>query len=339
MSTLPVTNPTLLDLANRMDPDGSIPDIVEMLNETNEALDDVTFIEGNLTNGHKTKIRTGLPTPTWRALYQGVMPTRSTVAEVTDTCGSMEAFSEIDCREADLNGNTAEFRLSEDRPHLEGMNQEFMDTLFYATEMTNPEKFTGLSPRFNDPTAENGQNLLNGGGADADNASIWLVGWSPKTVFCMTPKGLKAGLQHYDLGKQLVDVFDADGAYTGKMMAYISHYEWHAGLCLKDWRYVVRIANVDKSALTKDASAGADLIDLMTQALELMPSDFMGATRPVFYVPQTIRSFLRRQITNKVASSTLQMSEVAGRKVVTFDDVPVRRCDALAGDEAAIVWP
>src|SRR5690242_2608303 len=119
MSTLPTTNPTLLDLANRMDPDGKIPTIIEILNETNEVLEDMTWVEGNLPTGHKTKVRTGIPAPTWRKLYQGVMPTRSTVADVTDTCGFMEAYSEIDAKEADLNGNTAEFRLSEDRPHLE----------------------------------------------------------------------------------------------------------------------------------------------------------------------------------------------------------------------------
>lgn len=338
MSTLPVTNPTLLDLANRMDPNGKIPDIIELLNETNEMLDDIVWQEGNLPTGNKTKVRTGLPAPTWRALYQGVMPTRSTVAEVTDTCGTMEAFSEIDCREADLNGNTAAFRLSEDRPHLEGFNQELMDSMFYATETTNPEKFTGLAPRFNDPTAENGQQMINGGGSGSDNCSIWLVGWSSKSVFGLIPKGLPAGFQHEDLGKMQVSVYDASGAYTGKMMAYVSHYAWHTGLCCKDWRYVVRIPNVDKSALTKNAASGADLIDLMTQALELMPSDFMSATRPAFYVPHTIRSFLRRQITNKVASSTLSMGEVAGKKVVMFGDVPVRRCDALAGDEAAITF-
>ena len=336
MATLPITNPTLLDLANRMDASGNIPAIVEILNEQNEILDDMSWMEGNTTTGHKTKVRTGIPTPTWRALYQGVQPTRSTTAEVTDTCGTMEAFSEIDCREADLNGNTSEFRLSEDLPHFEGFNQELADSLFYATETTNPEKFTGLAPRFNDPTAENGQNMIDGAGSGSDNCSIWLVGWSMKSIFGIVPKGLPAGLQHSDLGKQLVDVFDSSGVYTGKMMAYVSHYLWHTGLCLKDWRYVVRICNIDKSDLTKNAASGADLLDLMTQAIELMPSDFMGATRPVFYVPQTIRSFLRRQIVNKVAASTLTMEDVLGRKVVTMDGIPVRRCDALAGDEATI---
>ena len=106
-------------------------------------------------------------------------------------------------------------------------------------------------------------------------------------------------------------------------------------LTLRDWRFVSRIANIDVSDLTKNASAGADLIDLMTQALEIIPNVGMG--RPAFYMPRKIRSFLRRQITNKVASSTLTLETVAGKKVVTFDGVPCRRTDALLLTEARVV--
>jgi hypothetical protein len=262
------------------------------------------------------------------------MPTRSTVADVTDTCGFMEAYSEIDAKEADLNGNTAEFRLSEDRPHLEGMNQELGDALFYASETVTPQKFTGFSPRFNDPDAESGENIIDAGGSGSDNASIWLVVWGPNTVHGIVPKGMPAGFQMQDKGKDTVSVFDSSGTYTGKMEAYVTHYEWNAGLTVKDWRYVVRIANIDKSALTKNAASGADLIDLMTQALEIPPSLSLG--RPAFYVPKVVRSMLRRQITNKVVNSTLSMDTVAGKKVLFFDTVPVRRVDALSSDEAAI---
>lgn len=334
MATLPTTNPTLLDLANRMDPNGKIPTIVEMLTETNEILEDMTWTEGNLPTGHKTKIRTGIPRPTWRKLNQGVMPTRSTTADITFSTGSLEAYSEIDCKEADLNGNTSEFRLSEDRPHIIGMNEEMADTLFYGNENTEPAAFTGLAPYLNDPDSESGENIIDAGGNGSDNASIWLVGWSPETVTGIIPKGLPAGLQMEDKGQQTVDRFDAAGTYQGKMEAYVTHYVWHAGLAVKDWRYVVRIANIDKSALTKDATSGADLIDLMSQALERIQG--LSGVRPVFYTNRTVRGVLRRQIVNMVKGSTLTMQDVAGKMVMMFDTVPVRRVDALAGDEAAI---
>ncbi len=331
MTTLSVTNPTLLDLAKMLDPDGKVATIVELLNETNEILDDMTWMEGNLPTGHRTTIRTGIPEPTWRKLYGGVQPNKGTTVQVTDSCGMMEAYAEVDKALADLNGATAAFRLSEDRVHLEGMNQSLADAIFYASETTTPEKFTGLAPRYNSTSAANGENIIKGGSSDTDNTSIWLVVWGPQTVHGIIPKGSKAGFQMTDKG--VVTIESVDGA-GGRMEAYRTHYRWDAGLSVRDWRYVVRIPNIEKSALTKAASAGADLIDLMTQAIEMIPSLSMG--RPVFYCSRTIRSFLRRQIMNKTVNSTLSMDSVAGKKVVTFDGIPVRRCDALAADEALV---
>jgi len=64
MATLGTKNPTLADLAKVTDPDGMIADVVEILNETNEILLDMTWLEGNTTTGHQTSIRSGLPSPT-----------------------------------------------------------------------------------------------------------------------------------------------------------------------------------------------------------------------------------------------------------------------------------
>ncbi|MFU2048910.1 major capsid protein [Bordetella hinzii] len=331
MPTLSTTNPTLADVAARMTPDGKIdPQIVEMLNETNEILDDMTVIEANGFTEHKTTVRSGLPTGTWRKLNYGVQPEKSRTVQVKDSMGMLETYAEVDKALADLNGNSASWRLSEDRAFIEGMNQTQATTLFYGDSSIDAEKFMGLTPRFNSLSAENGQNIIDAGGTGSDNASIWLTVWGPNTLHTIYPKGSQAGLQSRDLGEDtLIDA--AGGRYQG----YRTHYKWDIGLTLRDWRYVVRIANIDVSELTKNASAGADLIDLMTQAVELIPNVGMG--RPAFYMPRKIRSFLRRQITNKVAASTLTMEEIAGKKVVAFDGIPCRRTDALLLTEARVV--
>jgi hypothetical protein len=131
-----------------------------------------------------------------------------------------------------------------------------------------------------------------------------------------------------------VTIENIDGA-SGRMEAYRSHYRWDCGLVVADWRYVVRL-QVDQENLTKDAATGPDLTDMMTQALELVPSDFMSATKPAFYMNRTLRSFLRRQMVNKVKNSTLTMDQIAGKRVMTFDGVPIRRCDALTNTESGI---
>lgn len=331
MATLSTTNPTLADVAARLTADGKIdPNIIEMLAETNEILDDMTVIEANSFTEHKTTVRSGLPTGTWRKLNYGVQPTKSRTVPVKDTMGMLENYAEVDKALADLNGNSAAWRLSEDRAFIEGMNQDMASTLFYGDSSLDPEKFMGLAPRYNSLTAENGGNIIDAGGVGSDNASIWLVVWGQNTCHSIYPKGSPAGLQARDLGEDTLT--DAAG---GRYQGYRTHYKWDLGLTLRDWRYASRIANIDVSDLTKNAATGADLIDLMTQALELIPNIGMG--RPCFYMPRKLRSFLRRQITNKVASSTLTMEDVAGKKVVTFDGVPCRRSDALLLTEARVV--
>ncbi len=333
MATLSVRNPTLLDLAKASDPDGKIATIVEILNETNEILEDMTWIEGNLPTGHRTTIRSGLPAPTWRKLYGGVQPNKATNVQVTDNTGMLEAYAEIDKALADLNGNTPAFRLSEDRAHIEGMNQEMADTIFFGNEDTEPEAFTGLAPRFNSLSAENGDNIIDAGGTGSDNGSIWLVVWGPNTVHGIIPKGSTAGLQHTDKGQ--VTLEDAsDGSNSGRMEAYRSHYRWDAGLTVRDWRYLVRICNIDRSNRTADASSGPDLPDLMFQALDSVPNLSMG--RAVFYMDRRMRGFLRRQVPNATGLSTLTMENVGGKMLNAFQGVPVRRVDALSADEARI---
>lgn len=241
MTVLSAANPTLLDLAKRLDPDNKIAMIVELLNQTNEMLADMSWLEGNLLTGHRTTVRTGIPEPTWRKMYGGVQPTKSTTAQITDDCGMLEAYAEVDKALADLNGNTTEFRLSEDRPHIEGINAELQETLLYGNSGTQPEAFTGLAPRFNDSTAANGDNIIKGGGASTDNQSIWLIVWGPNTVHGIVPKGSKAGLQVTDKGQVTIENVDGNG---GRMEAYRTHYRMDSGLTLRDWRYEIGRAHV-----------------------------------------------------------------------------------------------
>lgn len=328
-TTLATTHPTLLDLTKRLDPNGKIDTIAEILTQENPVLEDMAFVEGNLPTGHRTTIRSGLPTPTWRKLYGGVQPTKSRTVQVTDACGMLEAYAEVDKALADLNGNTAAFRLSEDRAHIEGMAQELASTIFYGNESTEPEAFTGLAPRYNSLTAENKDNIINAAGAGADNTSIWLVVWGDQTCHGIYPKGSKAGLQMEDKGQVTIENVDGNG---GRMEAYRTHYRQDAGLTLRDWRYVARVCNIDVSDLDTLANT-KNLITWMIQASERIPS--FGKGRAVWYVNRTIREKLRLGIQEKIASN-LSWESVAGKRVMTFDDIPVKRCDALLNTEAVV---
>jgi hypothetical protein len=334
MATIGNTVPTLLDVAKRMNPDGGgIMPIAELLTQENEMLLDMPFYEGNLPTGSRITTRTGLPTVIYRKLNSGVPPSKSTTAQVDEACGIMEGRGQVDVDLAELNGNTAAFRLSESSSFMESMNQTMQVGAIYGNQEIVPESFTGLAPRFNTVNTANAQtanNVIDAGGTGSTNTSIWLIGWGEKTVHGIYPKGSKAGLVHKDLGEG--DAFDVNG---NRFRALMDQYQWKAGIAVKDWRYIVRIANIDVSALTKNAATGGDIIDLMTQALELIQS-LTGVT-PVFYVSRRVRSFLRRQTVNKVAAGTLSYDNVAGKPALMFGEVPVRRVDAILNTEARVV--
>lgn len=329
MATIGTNNPTLLDLQTRMDPNGKIAQIIEQLNQTNEIIQDMTMIECNDGTSNKTTVRTGLPSTTWRMLYGGVQPSKSTTKQITDTCGMLEAYSEVDKDLVKLSNDPVAFRATEDSAFVESMGQEITCTLFYGDE-TTPEKFIGLSARFNtlDPKkADSAKNIIDAGGT-ANLASMWLVGWGPLTVHGIYPRGSQGGLEQEDLGE--VTVTKADGSM---FQAYRTHFKENIGLSVRDWRYVVRIANIDMKSIKEDISAGPNLINLMIRAEEKMHS--LTGCRPAWYMNQELRTFLRLQ-KNKVHGSTITEEMEMGKMVTRANGIPVRKIDALLSTEARV---
>lgn len=338
MAVLSTGQLTLADWAKRLDPDGSVPAVAELLSQTNEILEDAVFCQGNLPTGHRVTIRTGLPKVYWRALNAGVPTSKSTTAQVDEQCGILEARSHIDKRVAVLNGNSAAFRLSEDVAFIEAMNQEQAETMFYGNPATNPLAYLGLAARYGDLSAGNAANIISAGGAGSDNTSIWLVGWGEQTVYGIFPKGSMAGLQHEDLGEESVQ--DANG---GWYQALRTLYTWDNGLVVKDWRYAIRVANIDASDLvgqsgTQAAAAATAIINLMARALDRIPA--MGNCRPAFYMNRTVHSLLRIAAMNKT-SNVLTIEKGLNQfgnssSWTSFDGVPLRKTDALLNTEAAV---
>ena len=137
-TALTATVLTLGDWAKRLDPDGKVPVVVELLSQTNEVLTDMLWKEGNLPTGHRTTVRTGLPSVAWRLLNAGTTPSKSTTAQIDEQAAMLEAWSEVDVDLANLNGNVNSFRLSEAMAFLEAMNQEWPRRCSTATAGSRP---------------------------------------------------------------------------------------------------------------------------------------------------------------------------------------------------------
>lgn len=342
---------SLLDWSRRVGPDGSIDDIAELLSQCNEVFKDMLWRESNLPTGHKCTVRTGLPSGTWRTAYQGIASTKSTTAQVTDSVGSLEAISQIDKAIADLDGQTAATRMSEDNAQLEGLSQQMATAIFYANETTNPTQFTGLSPRYNTTTtatSKNAVNVLNGGGTASANASLWLVGWGDETAFGIFPKGSKAGLVFEDRG----DVNFAFDASNNPFRVYTSWFQWQAGIVVKDWRYLTRLANIDTTTATfgLQGTSPPDLFQFMAKMVMRLPTLTKRASNitetdapdepspgiaPAFYCNRSVREYLDIQaIRDK--NVLLTPKDYAGEPVVEFRGLPIRINDCLTNTETQV---
>jgi hypothetical protein len=342
---------TLADWASRVDPQGNADDIAEILSQCNEIFDDMIWKEGNLPTGHKYTVRTALPKGMWRMLNQGVPFTKSATAQVSVGCGMLEDYSRVDRKLAELNGNLAKFRMDEDNGHLEGLSQQMAQTIFYGNATINPQQFTGIAPLYNTitmATAQNAQNVFDGGGRANANTSMYLLGWGERTVYGVFPKASKAGLLFEDKG-DVRPAFDSNGY---EYEAYTSYFRWEAGLAVEDWRYTVRVANLDTTAAAGGLASATppDIFAMLSKAVVRLPTmgrresgitktdapgEVAPGIRPAIYVNRTVRQYMDLQaIRDK--NVLLTPKEYAGGPVVEFRGVPIRVCDAILNTEATL---
>ena len=341
--------PTLADLTSRMDGAGKQVYIAEMLSQSIEVLEDLPIIEANEIGGHEFVFRTSIPAGSWRQYNMGVPYAKSTTAKARVGLGSLEDYSQIDRMLAEDSGDIDQFRENEDVAFLEGMGQTIEQTLFYGNTTVTPAEFMGLSPFYNttnQATAQNGQNVIDGGGTGSSNLSLWLNCWGERTMFGLYPRGSKAGLTMEDKG-DTVPGFDALG---NRFEAYTSWFRHQLGLCPQDWRYGVRCANIDT---TNAGLAGPNALDLFATMAEMMlfpphlgkgtsgitktdaPNDPSPGIRPVFYTNRTGRHWMDVQAMRD-RNVLLRLEDYAGRVTDNYRGIPIKISDQLLNTESRV---
>lgn len=331
MATLGSSYVDLHDVYKLQDPKGGTAEVIEMLMELNPVMADAHAIECNNGTSHVHTIRTGIPLPTWQQMYKGAPQSKSEFAQVVDTCGFMENSCLVDTRVLERSNSPAHVRNSQATGVLEGFSQEFQSTFFYGNTATSPLEFTGLAPRFNDTSAPNGNQIIDGGAVGSDNTSIWFVTWGDDYLATLYPQGSKAGVDRMDKGEQRVHDSDGNAYYAMEEL-----FRQHVGLTLGDWRGVARIANIDVSA----ALAGdVDLNALMMKAYrKVKAGQKRGGVsgRVVIYCNSDILEAL--DIISRNAGTNdnyirLTPMEIQGKEIETFRKIPIRETDAIVNDE------
>lgn len=306
-----------------------IGQIIELMNQTNDMLDDIQWMEANQTDGHRTRIRTDLPTVYWRRLYRGTPPSKSEWTEVKETTGMLEAVSEMDVEEAKLYADRVRaFRVSEGKAFTEAMRQKVAQTLFYGNHAKTPDEFNGFAVRY---AEKKNPHVVDAGGTGDNLTSMYAINWGASTVHGIYPKGSIGGLEHEDLGKYMTQ--DAKGH---KFQCFGDKYIWRCGLAVRDWRAVVRIVNIDVAALTKRKGEDGfiDLQALTIKAKNLMPEQYRNSA--IWYCNSEVMTGLEMQSIDG-GNVHLTYGEYLGSKAVpALHGRPIRQCDAIATNEKAV---
>lgn len=325
---------SLMDIMNAKDPNGQIAKVAEVLTRYNPILEDIPFIEGNTETGNVITRRASFGTAEWRRLNDGVGTSVNRTTQVTETTGLLEAYNEVDKRLLKMAIDEGAFMLNQARGQMEGMAMEMADAIFYANSYEEPQKFLGLMPRCNELNDErfNGKPIvLDAGGTSSGSlASILLVAWGEDKVCGIYPKGAQgAGLQYEDLGEHTKTLSN------GKQYQIMrQHWTWEAGINVTDYRYLLRIANIDVSNLSYDETKAKALTNLMIDAFSYIPAG--GGTNLVAYAPREVWAYVskignaqvNRNMNTTVNDSSRLISNIAG--------VPFRMVDAMLATEAKV---
>jgi hypothetical protein len=341
MATIGASYLNLIDLF-RAEGDAATAEVVEVLNKVSPVVRNGFTVEANKGTSHIHSIRTGLPAVTWGRLYQGIPQSKSGRTSVTDTTGFVEGLSTVDTRLLEIAKNPAALRDQEGRSFLESLSQEVESGFFYHDVTTTPEKFKGMAARYNATGGGGaGNQIVKAGGAGSDNTSVWFITWGENATHLIHPQGTKAGIDRQDKGEQRVTDADGNAYYVKEEL-----FRWHLGLAVRDWRYNVRVANLDVS----DLIAGTvDVLKWMRRAYHriqgrIRNTDMRGENagaegRTVIYMNRTVYEALDAATNSASLYPALQLRrmELEGEEVETYRGIPIRVTDALLNTEARVV--
>lgn len=318
------------------DKDVSRKVLIHTIRDYMSFFDQAIILPGNNGDSDKSQIITSYPEGQARGYNEGWTSEEVLGAPARYEASMIRTRSVVDVSLFNTRkpGEREAWRLRKDEGFMRGLARSAVKRVFYGDPDNKSRSALGLSEIVVPSSEAFGVRCINAGGTTAGKLTdIWLTNFDPAGFYLFYPQGGEGpGLSVRDMGEQYVrDKNNKD------YLALVTEFGWDIGVAIYDPEKIVRICNVDTSKLSsKNTTAtSANLIDLMTQALEMLPDDSSG--RCAFYMNDTVRSVLRRQMQNK-DNAYLTQAEMAGRRVLAFGDIPVHKLGSdVIGNDGQVV--
>ena len=334
MSTIGQTAFTLNDWKTRMNLDGTVADIVEVLAQSNPIMDHVLWKQGNLLTGNRVTQRSSIMEPGTRRINEGAKIIKSGTKQNTDTVVHFEAFSQLDEQAYDIAPDGDALRMSEDKAAIEGFGNKFARTLIYGDPAAATDEFAGLATRMakigSDNPTDVGYTVVSAGGSSANaQTSAYFVEWGDVQTYGIFPRNGKAGLDMDDKG--LEKMTDKQGNIY---YAYLTQFTWDVGLTVADPRTAGALRNIEPNALISGTAAQklAFWSNLLT-----VHDRMRHPEKCKLYVGAALFTALKVFLSDKNNSYVTYDTLANGIKQLYVDGIPVFRLDAIRNDEPVIV--
>ena len=347
MATKDITSRENLLTTARQTANGMITDVAEVLNETNNVIEDALVQKSTDITSHQVTRRSRLPAVSWVKVGNGWNATVGLTNQAVETIGMMKARFLAPQDVLDIQANPDKYRSNQERAYIESMGQELSNTLFgnvsagaLSPTTTPPEEFAGFQYRYTAlSTADTAYVLSNGHTTDDNtNTSIWFIQWAMDKVYLITPRNMEGGgLKKEDKGLVFTSGDNSTAVTSATrtagqnpnnaLWAYITEFSWNVGLAIEDQRSVKRLANIDPDHTSNDTLDEDKIIQIR--------NNFKGNDKIFMYCNETI--FTQLQILAKDKTNVNWTGDDPfGRPQFNFLDMPVRRCDAITNVEPVL---
>lgn len=306
----------------------------------------------NEGDSHVEQIISGLPKVHYTKINEATPYSKTSTEERKFTTTHVESRSGVDKRLA-MRGGIGKWALNrwiQAQGHIEAMIQEAEKRFFYGTSMKeDPRAIPGLADYYNTvaTTSEISKNVISLGGSTANRqTSMYLIVPGMMSVFGAYPEGTQAGLmrENYtpDPNKPINIIAETRDGETGTIKGYEEMFSMDDCIVLKDWRQVVRMANIDVSSsvigvnTTVPYYPSTDLIAAAINATEIVESLEAGAG--FWACNRTIAAVLRHQARSEVKTGGgVGYGNYQGVKdVLMLHGMPVVVTDGILNTEAVV---
>jgi hypothetical protein len=328
---------TIQDAMARVTNQGELLDLADVVSKATGIMKILEFHPTNQAFDHLTARRTDLGTPTTRIANEGAQEIKASSDQVIDIPVHYNNVIKPDPLFLRKFNSPARWKAEEVEAIFMGYAEAYTEQLITGDSENDPgREIDGLAKRLgslpsdvNDVT-DRYHTVRSGGGAGADNTSIYVLGIGKRGAYGLFHKNGQAGFQMQQLPKQLISLG------TGDVVCEPIDVSWDVGFSATNHRTIGRLCNIDYSDLTDDASAGVNLMNELTRLINSTKVLTMGL-KPVLLANESIITYFENQRRNFGGNAVKMEQDLGiGISLTTFKGIPFIQTDAIGIAEAVV---